>query len=177
VTRALSALALVLALAAPGACRREDRTFDEQPPRPPLQATPLTDFHAGGAPLPASPQSPFRGNAFGLSEGKRLFSEMNCVGCHAHGGGGIGPALMDAQWIYGSRPDQIFATILEGRPNGMPSFQGQLTDQQVWQIVAYIESLGAQVPRDAAPARDDDMSTGKPELRLDERPAVQTGHR
>lgn len=30
-------------------------------------------------------------NAFALSEGKRLFLAFNCVGCHANGGGGMGP--------------------------------------------------------------------------------------
>ena len=46
---------------------------------------------------------------------------MNCVGCHSHGGGGMGPALMDGQWRYGGRIDQIATTIAEGRPNGMPA--------------------------------------------------------
>ena len=64
-------------------------------------------------------------NAFALSEGKRLYSAFNCVGCHAHGGGGMGPALIDDKWIYGHEPGQIFATIVEGRPNGMPSFGAQ----------------------------------------------------
>jgi len=102
-------------------------------------------------------------NAFALSEGKRLFSQMNCVGCHAHGGGGMGPALMDDKWIYGSRPDQIFATIEEGRPNGMPSFNGKLPDYQVWQIAAYVRSLSGLVPKSAAPGRDDDMQSREPE--------------
>ena len=70
---------------------------------------------------------------------------------------------MDDQWIYGSNPDQIFATIIEGRPNGMPSFRGKIVDQQVWQIVAYIRSMSAQGPYDARPGRDDDMALGPPE--------------
>ena len=66
---------------------------------------------------------------------------MNCTGCHAHGGGAIGPPLMDDSWIYGSHPDQIFATIVEGRPNGMPSFRGKLPDYEIWQLAAYVRSL------------------------------------
>ncbi|MDQ3802593.1 MAG: c-type cytochrome [Acidobacteriota bacterium] len=106
-------------------------------------------------------------NAAALSDGKRLYTWFNCVGCHAHGGGGMGPALMDDQWIYGGEPDQIFATIVEGRPNGMPSFRGKIPDYQVWQLAAYVRSMSGQVPKDAAPARDDHMSTKKPESRTE----------
>ena len=81
---------------------------------------------------------------------------MNCTGCHAHGGGAIGPPLMDDNWIYGSQPDQIFATIVEGRPNGMPSFRGKLPDYEIWQLAAYVRSLSGQTPKHAAPGRDDD---------------------
>jgi cytochrome c oxidase cbb3-type subunit 3 len=99
-----------------------------------------------------------------MSEGKRLFSQMNCTGCHANGGGGaIGPALTDDKWIYGSEPDHIFATIVEGRPNGMPAFHGKLPDYEVWQIAAYVRSLSGNVSKDAAPGRNDDMQIGKPE--------------
>jgi hypothetical protein len=37
--------------------------------------------------------------------------------------------------------------------------------------------MSGNVPKDAAPARNDDMSTVKPELRREPQPAVQTGHR
>ena len=83
---------------------------------------------------------------------------MNCVGCHFHGGGGIGPPLMDEKWIYGADPAQVFSTIVEGRPNGMPAFRGKLTDEQVWKIAAYVSSLSGQVAKDVAPGRTDDMS-------------------
>jgi cytochrome c oxidase cbb3-type subunit 3 len=105
----------------------------------------------------------YENNAFALSEGKRLFSQMNCVGCHAHGGGGMGPALMDSKWIYGHQPEQIFSTILEGRPNGMPSFRGKLPDYQIWQLAAYVRSLSGQTSKSAAPGRDDDMQSKEPE--------------
>jgi cytochrome c oxidase cbb3-type subunit III len=70
---------------------------------------------------------------------------------------------MDAKWIYGNRPDQVFATIVEGRPNGMPSFRGKLPDNQVWQLAAYVRSLSGQVPKDAAPGRNDNMQVKEPE--------------
>jgi cytochrome c oxidase cbb3-type subunit 3 len=103
-------------------------------------------------------QGPYDNNAWAVSEGKRLYTWYNCVGCHANGGGGMGPPLMDDEWIYGSEPAQIHATIVEGRPNGMPSFGGKIPDQQIWQIVAYVRSLSGQLPKDVRSTRNDHMS-------------------
>jgi cytochrome c oxidase cbb3-type subunit III len=66
---------------------------------------------------------------------------------------------MDEQWIYGSKSENIFASIAEGRPNGMPSFRGKIPNDQVWQITAYVRPLGGLVPQAAAPARSDHMNS------------------
>ena len=108
-------------------------------------------------------ESPYDYNAHAISQGKQLYEWFNCSGCHAQGGGAIGPALMDAQWVYGEQPQNIFATIVEGRPNGMPSFRGRIPTQQVWQLVAYVRSLSGQVSKDAAPSRSDHLFTKKSE--------------
>jgi cytochrome c oxidase cbb3-type subunit 3 len=117
----------------------------------------LSELHPGSPPT-KEVKGPYDANAFAIAEGKRLFEWFNCVGCHFHGGGGIGPALMDDQWIYGSDPANIFASIVEGRPNGMPSFRGKIPDAQVWQLVAYVRSLSGLVPQDATAARGDHMN-------------------
>jgi cytochrome c oxidase cbb3-type subunit 3 len=70
---------------------------------------------------------------------------------------------MDDQWIYGSEPENIFASIVEGRPNGMPSFRGKIPALQVWQLTAYVRSLGGLVPQDAASAWSDHMHVNTPE--------------
>jgi cytochrome c oxidase cbb3-type subunit 3 len=70
---------------------------------------------------------------------------------------------MDANWIYGSQPQNIHDTIVEGRPNGMPSFRGRIADYQVWEIVAYVRSMSGLLPPTVAPARPDHMSVKKPE--------------
>jgi cytochrome c oxidase cbb3-type subunit 3 len=121
----------------------------------------MSDLQAGAATPQPEWKTGYEENAYALSEGKRLYEAFNCVGCHAHGGGDIGPPLMDDQWIYGSRPEQIFGSIVEGRPNGMPSFAGKIADFQVWQIVAYVRSLSGQAPMNAASGRSDHMQ-GKP---------------
>ena len=153
-------------------CEREERGFRvDIPDANRINSKQLSNLQAGQvSPVPAVVNE-YEENAYALSEGKRLFSQMNCVGCHAHGGGSIGPALMDSKWIYGSHPENIFATIVEGRPNGMPSFRGKLPNNQVWQLAAYVRSLSGQVPKDAAPGREDDMQYGKPENSKDKEPA------
>ena len=70
---------------------------------------------------------------------------------------------MDDQWIYGSAPDAIFATIMNGRPNGMPSFRGRLTEAQAWQLVAYVRSLSGLAPKQAATNRAESLYGAPPE--------------
>src|SRR5690242_8929178 len=118
-TRSTIALTLLLAVSLP-ACKREDRGFRVSPPNAVApDAVRLDPIEAGGS----EPQPPvsnmYEENAYALSEGQRLFDSYNCSGCHAHGGGGMGPPLMDDKWIYGSEPQQVYSTIMQGRPNGM----------------------------------------------------------
>jgi cytochrome c oxidase cbb3-type subunit 3 len=86
-----------------------------------------------------------------VADGKLLFSQMNCVGCHFHGGGGMGPPLAkpQADWIYGDSIENIVSTIREGRPKGMPSFRGKLPDDQIWEVAAYVHSLVNGAPEPA----------------------------
>jgi cytochrome c oxidase cbb3-type subunit 3 len=156
---------LLLALAAAFAgCEREERGFRvKTPDSNRINAKEVTTLRAGVNPPIGPEPNDYEKNALALSEGNRLFEQMNCTGCHAHGGGAIGPPLMDDKWIYGSQPEQIFATIVEGRPNGMPSFRGKLPDYEVWQIAAYVRSLSGQAPKDTAPSRDDDLQMKTPE--------------
>jgi hypothetical protein len=103
-------------------CKREERGFRVGPPTTEkMSVATMSDLHPGGGPTPAGTKNGYEESAYAISEGQKLYMSMNCVGCHFHGGGGIGPPLMDNEWIYGSDPQQIFASIVEGRPNGMPA--------------------------------------------------------
>lgn len=53
----------------------------------------------------------------------------------------MGPALSDNQWIYGGKPAQIYLSIMQGRPKGMPAWGGTLSSQAIWSLVAYVETL------------------------------------
>jgi cytochrome c oxidase cbb3-type subunit 3 len=145
-------------IAVAGCGGSEDRKFREQPPSAePSLAVPVSELQPGGTFVAESTKFSYGSNAFAIRQGQQLFNSMNCVGCHFHGGGGIGPALMDDEWIYGSDPSQIFNTIVEGRPNGMPSFKGKLSPQQVWEIVAYVRTMSGFEGTTVASSRDDHM--------------------
>ena len=161
----LVACAAVLALCA---CEREARRFQEPAATAATpKATPAGDLTAGAQLAVQKTTNPAEQNAYAVAQGKRLFSWYNCVGCHAHGGGGSGPALMDDKWLYGYEPGNIFKTIVEGRPNGMPAFGTLIPESQVWQLVAYVRSMSGLLRIDVAPGRNDDMQTGPPESRQD----------
>jgi cytochrome c oxidase cbb3-type subunit 3 len=86
--------------------------------------------------------NPYAGNPVALMEGRHLFVRYNCSGCHGgHAGGGMGPSLRDAVWRYGGDDAHVFASIAEGRGQGMPSWGGKIPSQQIWELVAYIKSL------------------------------------
>jgi cytochrome c oxidase cbb3-type subunit 3 len=172
---AVFALAAILT----SGCERETRRYKELPAAANRETGVRVSQLEPGMPQQNAPvQSPYQDNAWGLGEGKRLYSAYNCSGCHGvNGGGAIGPALIDNKWIYGSHPDQIYATISQGRPDGMPSFGGHVPTQQIWQLVAYVESMSGQVKATSAPGRNDDQQGALAESRQTPQVPVQTGHR
>ncbi|MBS1815924.1 MAG: cytochrome c [Acidobacteria bacterium] len=123
----------------------------------------MNDVMAGATQPSAAVPIQFEESAYAVAEGKRFYQAYNCVGCHANGGGAIGPALMDSEWIYGSKLEQIHSVIVQGRPNGMPSFANKIPDYQVWEIAAYVRSMSGQLPSDVAPSRSDHMPTVRSE--------------
>lgn len=144
------ASALLLGCLALTGCDREERGLKGQPKAETISRT--DDPRA----------AEYAGNAYQISQGQRLFAWMNCTGCHAHGGGGMGPPLSDSEWRYGGRMEDIVRTILHGRPNGMPRFEGKITEQQAWQLAAYVRSLSGRSRKDAVSSRPDEISFSEP---------------
>ena len=161
-------LALAVALAA-AACRREERRFREvAPAATATSVATAANLQPGPTYTVTRTNGPYQYNAYAISEGKALYNQFNCSGCHSNGGGGMGPPLMDDKWIYGSDPASVFATIMEGRPNGMPAWRGRIPNYEVWRIVAYVRSMSGQASKDAASGRDDHMFGRESEQRLTE---------
>ena len=171
-------LLLLLAATALTACEREDREYRPDPM--------ATETHEEITQTTLSPNSPpmvkpsglgeqYLSNAYHVSQGKKWFAAFNCNGCHANGGGGSGPPLMDDKWIYGGKIENIVQTIREGRPNGMPSWRGKITDEQIWELAAYILSMSGNVSSDVAPGRNDDLAAKPPENTLIQQPPAPGG--
>src|ERR1043166_7652490 len=120
-------------------CQRSAHTLHETAP---MNAIAGMRSGAGGPSL----QNPYDQNDYAMSEGQRLYEWFNCSGCHARGGGGIGPPLMAAKWRYGKDPGSIYTSIVEGRANGMPAWRGRLAEYEVWQLVTYLQALRGDRP-------------------------------
>ncbi|HEX2091759.1 MAG TPA: c-type cytochrome [Longimicrobiaceae bacterium] len=154
---------VLLALALAG-CERERRSYREAPPgATAFPAVQTTELQAGPKTVDPSAGA-YQENRWAVSQGETFYLQYNCAGCHSPGGGGgMGPPLNDSEWIYGSDPENVFATVVEGRPNGMPSFRGRIDNAQLWMLVAYVRSLSGLTPRDTWSARTDHMAEIRPE--------------
>jgi cytochrome c oxidase cbb3-type subunit 3 len=112
------------------------------------ERVPLGDLAgAGVSGLTGALANPLAGNGQAIIEGKALFRLMNCAGCHGYDvAGGMGPNLTDPFWLYGGAPVNVYKSILEGRPRGMPAWGMVLSATEIWKIVAYVQSLGGTTP-------------------------------
>ncbi|TZF90797.1 c-type cytochrome [Cognatilysobacter lacus] len=88
-----------------------------------------------------------------VADGKRLFRQMNCAYCHGmEAKGAMGPDLTDLGWRYGGAPAQIYDSIAAGRPKGMPAWGRALSPELIWEMTAYVHSLGGGIPPQQAVA-------------------------
>ncbi|HVS02222.1 MAG TPA: cytochrome c oxidase subunit II [Thermoanaerobaculia bacterium] len=121
---------------------------------------------AGGAGPPVPP----------VEAGRELFSQLLCDTCHLDAGGSRGPSLVglygetvalagggtvvaDDGYLRESILDPA-ARIVEGYQPIMPSFQGQIGEENLFKLIAYVKSLGA--PQAEPPAGDGQPRTSVP---------------
>lgn len=109
-----------------------------------------------GAPAEAAPGDQMAA-VLPAEAGQKLFRQLNCHTCHMAGPGGQGPNLIG---IFGQRVtlqngetvtvDEAYiresilmprAKVVLGYPAAMPTYQGQVNEQQIMQLIAYIKSL------------------------------------
>jgi len=132
---------------------------------------------------PGDYQAWLSGNANQVSPvvaGQTNFQQLGCTSCHgANAEGGRCPPLIG---VFGSQQrlqggssvlaDQTYiresilnpsAKIVAGYPNIMPTYQGQVTEEQLLQLIAYVKSLSPQNTSGistTAPARSNNPRTG-----------------
>lgn len=105
---------------------------DDYTHREPSRDVPLPQQPSAAAPV--SPQ---------VAEGGRLFVSYNCGDCHGAGGSGaMAPSLVDNRWRYGGTQAEVFRSIAEGRPGGMPAWGATIPGPQMIALTAYVRSLG-----------------------------------
>jgi mono/diheme cytochrome c family protein len=96
-------------------------------------------------------KSPFAADAKAVVAGKELYKKT-CERCHGPGGKGDGPDadpdsmedmdLTNAKRAARNSDGVVFYKIWNGRPKPkMPAQKDKLTKDQVWQIVAYAQTL------------------------------------
>ena len=122
---------------------------------------------AGGVDLEAP--NPFAGDKAAIVRGQKLFGDSACGACHgdaAEGVPGVAPSLVDAEFA-GEKPDlpdaAYFALIKYGseakkalgRPGipdgGMQAFGSDLSDDDIWSIVAWMRSKHAEAAPEKKP--------------------------
>ena len=109
---------------------------------------PVTHLAPGASPSRPTIKNPAQGDPQATNRGMQYFINFNCNGCHAdNGGGGMGPSLSDNLFLYGSEPENIYLSIYQGRPNGMPAWGAVLPDAVIWDLVTYIGKLSNEPNR------------------------------
>jgi len=102
----------------------------------------------------ANEKNPFAGDEKAIASGKELYGKQ-CQRCHGPGGLGDGPdadpdAMMDMDLTVARRaarnPDGVvFHKVWNGRKKPkMPAFKDEITKDQAWQIVSYVQTLRAK---------------------------------
>ena len=87
-------------------------------------------------PVESSPES--------LAAGEAAYQRL-CATCHGPTGHGDRPSnLADDTWRHGSTDGEIFTVIRDGiGPDfAMDSFDGPLSEEEIWNLVNYVKSLG-----------------------------------
>ncbi len=108
------------------------------------------------------PPAPYAGlkNPFPWSEasvqesGKGMY-QRSCLGCHGARGDNLAGSDFSAADFPRSlegRPDLYFWILSEGRlDKGMPPFKSSLSEEQRWQVLTYLWSLGAVASPEVTP--------------------------
>lgn len=77
--------------------------------------------------------------------GAKIFAET-CAACHGDDGKGKqdmgAPNLTDGIWLFGGTPEDIRATLQNGRAGVMPAWQGRLDDATIKALAIYVHALG-----------------------------------
>ena len=85
-------------------------------------------------------KNPYAGNTTAATAGKAIYGKV-CAQCHGNNRQGMGPApALDSPHVRTANPGELFWFITNGKPSsGMPAWPN-LTKQQRWQVVTFVQS-------------------------------------
>lgn len=85
-------------------------------------------------------KNPYADNATAAATGKTVYAKT-CAQCHGNNRQGMGPApALDSPHVRTANPGELFWFITTGKPSsGMPAWPN-LTKQQRWQVVTFLQS-------------------------------------
>lgn len=83
-----------------------------------------------------------------VESGQKIYM-ANCVACHGQNlEGGIGQNLVDATWLHGGTPKDVFNTITKGvLDKGMPVWGPVLGAGRITEVVAFIISKNPTIQK------------------------------
>ena len=109
---------------------------------------------AQSAPDPAAKKlkNPIAMNAESIAAGQQLYLKYCrfCHGADAKGNGPMAPKgthppdLTDNEWTHGSSDGELFVVLRDGAgpKQEMKPFKGKMSDQDMWNVVNYLRSIG-----------------------------------
>lgn len=112
--------------------------------------------NGGGNPEARKLKNPVQSSPQSIAAGKDLYNK-NCRSCHGADAKGDGPMkpkdshpsnLTDAEWAHGNSDGEIFVVVRDGAGPGpnqyMRGYKSRMTEQDIWNLVNYIRSLGSK---------------------------------
>jgi mono/diheme cytochrome c family protein len=105
----------------------------------------LVTVAASGQNAAVKKLNPFTGKPEAIQEGRGLWLQYGCSGCHGvMGGGGMAMPVSDDTWKFGS-DDETMYKLIKGQIEGqtMPKIFGAMPDEDLWKILAYVRSVYA----------------------------------
>lgn len=75
-------------------------------------------------------------------EGARLFVAYSCADCHGPDGAGLmAPSLQDGRRRFGGSEEEVYRSIADGRPEGMPRWGRMIPETHIRTLTAYVRTL------------------------------------
>jgi cytochrome c oxidase cbb3-type subunit III len=98
-------------------------------------------------------ENPLTGDAKAIDAGKNIY-RGRCGVCHGIDAKGYrGSDLTTGDWVHGGSDAQIFRTIARGVPGTEMPGHGNMSEEEVWMVIAYLRTLSS--PGGAAAERGD----------------------